>query len=74
MSANLPSDGAKSRENVEFLSLLAENERVLSSHSFIRMSPEFEKFETLTPPHFMTERPINSISKPKLDCTSENRL
>lgn len=58
----------------EFITVFAETEGVLNTRPFTSLSADFDNFETLTPGHLLTERPISSIAEPQLSDINENRL
>ncbi|GBL82661.1 hypothetical protein AVEN_176041-1 [Araneus ventricosus] len=58
----------------EFITILAEIEGVLNSRPLTPLSPEFDDFETLSPGHFLIDRPINGIVEPLLREIKETRL
>ncbi|GFT28342.1 integrase catalytic domain-containing protein [Trichonephila clavipes] len=58
----------------DFITLLAEIEAVLNSRPPSPLSSHFDDFETLSPAHFLTGRPVTAIVQPQLINVKENRL
>lgn len=58
----------------EFLTILAEIEKVFNSRPLTPLLAEFDNFETLTPGHFLIERLVVSIPEPQDTDINDNRL